>query len=657
LGPSTRRSGEAAAAATSSRSNRAPAVPVSRKPAEITTTPATPAVPHSRTSAGTVAAGVQMIATSGACASSETEFAASMPCTARCRSLTGCTSPANEPSVRLAITTPPTLAGSGPAPTTATRSGANSRERLRTLTAIALWPARQAVASVVVHGSRPWAQRMRSLLRVARITAMGEHLTALDATFLELEEADDSAHMHIGAVLRFGAAAGGPPSIEAIRRHLALRLDALPGFALRLSERHTGGLHWPEWVDAAPVDMTAHVRHATVPAPGGERELREWAADFWSHRLDRSRPLWEIALVDGLEDGGWALVTKTHHCLVDGVGSVDVGHLVLDASPDAGEATRSGEHAPAPRDDAEESEGRSHRLVHLPLDLAAATGRTALGVARTGAGMVAEPSRAVHALERSRALVELLVRDEFHAAPESTLNRQIGAARRFEVVHFPLDDLKAIKQALGGTVNDVVLAATTGGLRELMLWRDEPPPAGGLRAMVPMNVRDAGEHLSVGNRVSSLFVSLPVDEPDPLAAYLRVHDDSAARKTGRDPLGAQALTDLTGMAPPVVHSFLARSLFATRLFNVTVTNVPGPQSTLYAFGAPLRDVWPLVPLAADHAIGVAVVSYAGRVTFGLIGDHATALDLDVLGDGIERSLERLRELAQRRTPRLPSQVR
>ena len=486
---------------------------------------------------------------------------------------------------------------------------------------------------------------------------MGEHLTALDATFLELEEADDSAHMHIGAVLRFGAADGGPPSIEAVRRHLALRLDGLPGFALSLSERHTGGLQWPEWVDAAPVDMTVHVRHATLPVPGAERELREWAADFWSHRLDRSRPLWEIALVDGLEDGGWALVTKTHHCLVDGVGSVDVGHLVLDASPDAEEVVPGGEPGPVRGEDAAESEGRSHGLAQLPLDLAVATGRTALGVARAGAGMVAEPSRAVRALERSRALAELLVRDELHAAPESTLNAPIGAARRFEVAHFPLDDLKAIKQALGGTVNEVVLAATTGGLRELLLARDERPPAGGLRAMVPMNVREAGDHLSVGNRVTSLFVSLPVDEPDPLAAYIRVHDDSVARKSGRDPLGAQALTDLTGMAPPVVHSFLARSLFATRLFNVTVTNVPGPQATLYAFGAPLGDVWPLVPLATDHGIGIAVVSYAGQVTFGLIGDHATAPDLDLLADGIERSLERLRELAQRRAPRLSSRAR
>jgi WS/DGAT/MGAT family acyltransferase len=485
---------------------------------------------------------------------------------------------------------------------------------------------------------------------------MSEHMTALDATFLELEEVDDTAHMHIGAVLIFDGTPSGPPSVERLRRHLAIRLDGLPGFAQRLSSRRTGGLSWPALVDADPVDMREHVRHATLPAPGGDRELREWAADFWSHRLDRSRPLWEMALVDGLEGGRWALVTKTHHCLVDGVGSIDVGHVVLDASAEGEPEQRPAEHTADQPDEGGAQDG-GHGLAHLPVDVALASGRAAWGAARAGVGLARDPKQALHALERSRALVELLVRDEVHHAPACSLNTPIGATRRFEVVRFALDDFKAVKYHLDGTINDVVLAATSRGLRAMLLARGEEPPEHGLRAMIPVNVRVAGDHLAGGNRVSSLFVSLPVDEPDPLAAYLRVHDESVARKEGRDPVGADALMEVTGLAPPVLHSFLARSLFATRLFNVTVTNVPGPQSTLYAFGAPLREVWPLVPLAAEHAVGIAVVSYDGQLTFGLVGDAAAAGDLDVLADGIEGSVAELLELSRSRPPRLSRGVR
>ena len=165
---------------------------------------------------------------------------------------------------------------------------------------------------------------------------MSEHLTALDATFLELEQADESAHMHIGAVMVFDPLpGGGVPSREALCQHLMIRLGQLPRYRQRLSEVHTGGLSWPEWEDDPAFDIGRHITHAALPAPGGHEELQEWASNFFSQRLDRRRPLWEMALVEGLADGRWALATKTHHSLVDGVGSVDVGHLMLDATPDA----------------------------------------------------------------------------------------------------------------------------------------------------------------------------------------------------------------------------------------------------------------------------------------------------------------------------------
>ncbi|HEX6389501.1 MAG TPA: wax ester/triacylglycerol synthase family O-acyltransferase [Solirubrobacteraceae bacterium] len=454
---------------------------------------------------------------------------------------------------------------------------------------------------------------------------VGESLTPLDATFLELEEADESAHMHIGAVLVFDAAPDGIPSLDRLCAQLDERLPALPRYRQRLSTPHTGGLSWPSWVDDARFDVADHVRHAALPAPGGRAELCEWAADFWSHRLDRRVPLWEVALVEGLEDGRWALVTKTHHCLVDGIGSLDAGYLLLDASPDS---------APAPPAIVASGDGE-HRT---PQPLAAA-----LRAARAGADLVAHPGRVREVAERSRAVVDLLVRDEVIAAPRTSLGVPIGPRRRFAAITTELEELKQIKRALGGTINDVVLAAVTGGLRCLLECRDEALPRRGLRAMVPVNVREPGQQL--GNHISSLFVDLPVAEPDPARRYAATLHEAESLKSGSQAIGGRTLVELAGLAPPVLHAVLARSLFASRLFNVTITNVPGPQQPLYAFGAPLLEVMPLVPLAAEHAVGVAAISYNGRLTFGVIADHETVRDIDALAAGIRWSLDELAVLA------------
>ncbi len=458
---------------------------------------------------------------------------------------------------------------------------------------------------------------------------MSDRLTALDATFLELEEADDSAHMHIGAAMVFDALpGGGVPTVEEVREHLDERIDALPRYRQRLSSRRTGGLRWPEWVADERFDIAAHVRHATLPEPGGEADLHEWAADNWSHRLDRARPLWDIVLLDGLEGGRWALVTRTHHCLVDGIGSVDIVHLLLDAAPDA---------APGRPEHAEELDPA---LVRAPAWLAAPVHavETAATVARRGAELALHP---LEALRSAEAAVELLVRDELVGSPRTSLNQPISSMRRFTAVTTALEDVRESAHALGGTVNDAVLCAVSGGLRELLLGRGESPPHG-LRAMVPMNLREASQHDAKGNRITSLFLGLPVDEPDALARFAVAHRASQRLKHGNQPLGASTVVSLAGLAPPVLHVALARSLFATRLFNVTVTNVPGPPAPLYAFGARMRTVLPLVPLAADHAVGVAIVSYAGTLNFGLVADRDDVPDLDVLAEGIKSSLAELR---------------
>jgi WS/DGAT/MGAT family acyltransferase len=346
--------------------------------------------------------------------------------------------------------------------------------------------------------------------------------------------------------------------------------------------------------------------------------------------------------------------------MVDGVGSIDVSHLLLDPTADAPPA------APAPPSSASGPDGGrtpSPIDVHGPTSTVQPTASGSLAsLAHAWAGLLpVETIRqaaqmgahgALHpreALRNARAALGVIVREELlHPAPRTSLNGPtIGTRRRFDVVRVPLADLKEIKNSLGGTINDVVLTVTASGLRALLQSRGEALPAQGLRAMVPMNLRAAGEHLALGNRVSSLYVELPVTEADPVRRYREtvVHSESL-KSDGRQAAGTTAVIELAGLAPPVIHATLARALYATRLFNVTVTNVPGPQQTLYAFGAPLREIHPLVPLAAEHAVGVAAVSYDGNVFFGVVADRDTVPDLEVLLSALRASIEELLSAAR-----------
>jgi diacylglycerol O-acyltransferase len=480
---------------------------------------------------------------------------------------------------------------------------------------------------------------------------VGEQLTALDATFLELEEADQSAHMHIGGVIVLeGQPEGGGPPIERIREDVTARLPDLPRYLQRLSSPRTGGLHWPSWEQDPDFHVDRHVFAAGLPARGGLDELREWAGEYYSQRLDRTKPLWEIAVLQ-LADGRWALVTKTHHCMIDGVGSVDMAQTLLDTQVERGPRPAASEIATPEPDEPADGGGRLGPLTRIAKP-ALAMGHAAVNAAQAGlraaesaAGVVAHPDRAREALRRSRALAELIARDELVSAPKSSLNEPIGAKRSLSVLTVDLDDLRAIKRSLGGTVNDVVLAASAGGLRRLLQQRGEELPPSGLRAMVPMNVRTAGERLAMGNRISSLFVHLPVAAEDPAHRYELQLEEAETLKAGTQAEGSTTMINLAGHMPPVLHSFVARSLFATRLFNVTITNVPGPQIPLYYFGSKVEEIWPLVPIAAKHAVGLAVFSYDGKVCFCLNVDRDSCRDVEVLSEGIATSLQELRELA------------
>ena len=464
---------------------------------------------------------------------------------------------------------------------------------------------------------------------------MAEQLSMLDTMFLELEQFDESAHMHIGAALIFDPLpGGGTPDFAEFRDYVRGRVGILPRFSQRLSGAHAGPLTWLTWEPAQEFDPDAHVHHATLPAPGGEAELREWLGEFWSHRLDRHRPLWEMTLLDGLEGGRWALATKTHHCLVDGVGSLDIADALLDASPEAAPLPL----RPLPDGDEAVAEHGNGRFWLSP--------GLVLRGARAGVGAALHPRES---LDHVRAAVELIVRDEVIGAPQSSLNGPMSGTRHYAAVRLDLADVKATKARLGGTVNDVVLALCAGGLRHLLLSRGDTLPEGDLRAQVPVNIRSEDQEHALGNELTSLFVELPVSEADPIARYRRVVERAEQLKAGSQRVGGKTIVDLADMGPPLAGGLLARSMFGgTRMFNLTITNVPGPRERLYAFGAPLVEILPLVPLFAEHTIGIAVVSYAGQMVFGLNADRMAAPDIAVLAEGIERSFAELRPSRVRR---------
>jgi diacylglycerol O-acyltransferase len=458
-------------------------------------------------------------------------------------------------------------------------------------------------------------------------------LSPLDAAFLELEEADEAAHMHIGWALVFDPPPEGErPSLELLRDQVRERLEALPRFRRRLSSPRVGPLSLPSWEPALDLDPGELIRRATLPEPGGEAELMDWLGDFFSHRLDRTRPLWETTLLEGLEGGRWALVTKVHHCLIDGMSGVEVASILLDAEaePTPGQATLAEAIA--------ELEGEDHDLGRVAR-LRGVVG----GAVRGGVAVARHPRDLTSLLSQSWAMAETLVRDEMQAAPHTSLNESIGATRRFAAVDVPLEDVKRVKRELGGTVNDVALAAAAGGLRRLFEARDEDVEH--VRAMVPVSLRAASESLALGNKVTSLFVDLAVAEPDPLLRYRKIAAASRELKSGNSAAGTDAVIKLAGMAPPAIQSIVARLMFTPRLFNLTITNVPASPITLYALGAPLRRVVPLVPIFTGHALGVAVVSYDGTVTFGLNADRDAVPDLEVFRSGIEASLAELRQAA------------
>ena len=456
---------------------------------------------------------------------------------------------------------------------------------------------------------------------------MVERLTRLDASFLYLEEPDTP--MHVGGVLILDAPPGG---VDAIAALVEARLSLVPRYRQRVAEV-PGHLANPVWVDDPDFDIAFHLRRNGLPRPGTEAQLLDLVSRLTSRPLDRSKPLWEMYLVDGLPDGRIAVVTKTHPALVDGLSAIDIGQVLLDVDPDA----------PAP----EAMEWRPQRppngaeLVWQALDEYV---RRPSAIVDTARDAVTDVRSTAARFSGVAGGLLRTARKTLLPAPSSPLNAPVGRQRRVAVARAELDDVKKIRKAHGGTVNDVLLNVITGALREWLLSRGEPVVVGtSVRALVPVSMQD--EEAVAGNRVSSYLVDLPVGEPNPRVRLTRLSYAMRGIAQHGQSVGADSLIALTGFAPPTLHALGARAArsLSRRLFNLVVTNVPGPQLPLYAAGSRMLEVFPVVPLARGQGLSIGMTSYDGRVFFGLNAERDSVGDVDVLADLIEQEVAELVE--------------
>jgi WS/DGAT/MGAT family acyltransferase len=458
----------------------------------------------------------------------------------------------------------------------------------------------------------------------------GDRLTAVDASFLAQE--GPTSHMHVGAVMIFD---GPPPAYDDLADHVRSRLHLVPRFRQKLAfpPLETGR---PLWVDDPSFNLEYHVRDTALPAPGSEEQLRALAARVHSQALDRTKPLWEMWLVQGLEGGRFALLSKTHHALVDGVSGVDLATVLFDLQPTPAEI----EHPDTPWRPRRTPSGidmaaRGVRaLAALPFDAAA-----------RAVGAAARPGDALAGTREALEGIGEVVWAGLNPAPETPLNVEIGPHRRFLWVRYELSDFKRVKQAFGGTVNDVVLTVVSGALQRWLRSRGVRTEGLELRALVPVSIRARDEHHQLGNRLAAMRAPLPVYVEDPVARLRVVRQAMDGLKESKQAVGAEVLAGMQALAPPTVLAQASRLNFSTRLFNLLVTNVPGPQLPLYILGRRLRDLFPVAFLPKRHALAVAVMSYDGGMDFGLLGDYDALPDIERLAGMFDDSLAELLEAA------------
>jgi diacylglycerol O-acyltransferase / wax synthase len=457
-------------------------------------------------------------------------------------------------------------------------------------------------------------------------------LSALDASFLDVETA--SAPMHVGWAAAFDPPEEQPaPSFEQFRDHIARRLQRAPRYRQRLAGVPLGVAR-PVWVDDEPFDITRHVR------PAAPTSLGELAASVLSTPLGRERPLWELWIADRLDDGGIGIVGKAHHCMVDGIAAVELATVMLDMEPDP---------PPDPPDDwcPAEAPGQARRLVEGLVD----TARGQLALAGSAAGLLGSPRKLASGAQRA---VGALANSLTPASPLDLLNGPISPYRALATLARPMDELRAIKHGYGCTINDLVLAASAGGVRRHLERHGERPAR--IKAMVPVSVRGDDAAGEFGNRISFIFLELPCNEPGAQERLRAVTGATERAKTTGEPAGATTVLDLAAAAPSVLQRALSRLVASPRTFNVVVSNIPGPQLPMWMLGCRLREAYPIVPLADGHALSIGFTSVDGGAFFGIYADRDAGPDAELLAGDIGDELDELRELAPARLGRKPEPV-
>lgn len=456
-------------------------------------------------------------------------------------------------------------------------------------------------------------------------------LSATDASFLVQERG--GSHMHIGGITVFE---GPCPDLEDFKRHIESRLHLVPRYRQRLV--------WPPlqagrpfWVDDPDFNINYHVRDTALPAPGNDDQLERLCARIFSQRLDRHKPLWEMWIVDGLAGGRFAMILKSHHAMIDGIAGVDVGTVLLSAEP----TTQIDEPQPwrpaALPTGSELLERGLREAVGAPFKLGSNLIKLAKGDEEVREGT----SEFIGGL--TKAISETL-----DAAPRTPLNTRIGPHRRYKFVRNSLDEFKEIKSLLDTTVNDVVLTITSDALGRWLRSRHYPTDGLKLRALVPVSTRrkkKRGELAESGNELLAMRGYLPVEEMDVLERLNYIKNSMAGLKQSNQAVAADALTAVQNFAPPTILAQASRINFSTRLFNLLVTNVPGPQIPLYLLGRQMLDAFPVPFLAENHALAVAVMSYNGRINFGILADYDAVPDIQVIADGLADARDDLLDAA------------
>jgi diacylglycerol O-acyltransferase len=461
-----------------------------------------------------------------------------------------------------------------------------------------------------------------------------DRLSPADASFLHVE--DNVSHMHIASVAIFE---GPPPAYAEVLGMLEGKLPLVPRYRQVVREVPLD-LGRPVWVDDPNFNIEYHVRHTALPAPGGEGELRKLVGRVMAQQLDRTRPLWEIWMVEGLEDGGWAMLSKTHHAMVDGVSGTDLLSVIMDTSPEPS--------VPLPDDwEPRPAPSTAELAARAVIDLARSPYEQ-LRALRASTRMPHQAARQLADVARGLSSYRGIVKP----TPLSSLNGPIGPHRRYAWASTTVDDVKRVRKGLGGTFNDVVLTAITNGFRELLLSRGESVERP-VRTLVPVSVRPrdaSGKAIGDGtlaNKVSAMIAELPVSLTDPVERLHAIGAQMAGLKESKQAVAGEALTSLTGFAPPMLLALATRlaTKAGQRNVNTVTTNVPGPQSPLYVVGRRMIKAYPYVPLAGQIRIGIAIFSYNGQVNFGVTGDYDSAPDIDVLCAGIEEGIAELVKLA------------